>query len=43
MHKGKSVYVEGAAMTGIPAIIGNSPYASIGLTTIHADTQDLFK
>ncbi len=30
-------------MTGLPAIIGKTPYFSLALTTIHADTQDLYK
>jgi hypothetical protein len=30
-------------MTGLPAIIGKSPYATVTLTTIHADSQDLYK
>ena len=30
-------------MTGIPCIVGKSSYVSIALTTLYADTQDLFK
>ncbi len=30
-------------MTGTPAIVGKTPYFSLALTTIHADTQDLYK
>jgi hypothetical protein len=30
-------------MTGMPTIVGKTQYLSIGLTTIHVDTQDLYK
>lgn len=30
-------------MTGTPAIVGRSPYFTVGLTTIHVDSQDLYK
>jgi hypothetical protein len=30
-------------MTGTPSIVGRSGYISFALTTIHADSQDLYK
>ena len=30
-------------MTGTPAIVGKTTYFSLALTTIHTDSQDLYK
>jgi hypothetical protein len=30
-------------MTGLPTVVGKTPYASIALTTIYSDSQDLYK
>ena len=42
-HEGEEVYLMGGSMVGFPGIIGKTPYISLALTTVHADSQDLYR
>jgi penicillin G amidase len=42
-NKGKQIEFAGVTLAGTPAVYGQSAYASVAITTIYTDTQDLYR